>query len=286
MRVTPKLSLLILLIAFIGHLSPTLAQAEDPLFASIRRAGGAKVAVIALPPYMIMSPNGEATGTSIDLQNMVLEGMGLPALTPVLTDWAAMIPSLQARHVDFVGAGWDITAESCKTVIFSTPFYALQAALYVLPGNPKHLTTVADVARGPEIKIAIIGRSSGYRSYSLSRGVKPEQILDVPDHEAGVASVRGGRVDAFLVGQFGIPNPEQKGVEEVVDEQSPITAGGVVFRKENARFRDAFNEQLNLLIKKGAIQKLYEKYGVANGDARVRLLGKYAKASDFLPSCE
>ncbi|SPP98135.1 transporter substrate-binding domain-containing protein [Bradyrhizobium vignae] len=286
MRVTSKLSLLVLLIASFCHLSPTLAQTEDPLFASIRKAGGVKVAVVSLPPYMIMSPNGEATGASIDLQNMVLKGMGLPALTPVVTDWAAMIPSLQARHVDYVGAGWDITAETCKVVIFSTPYYALQAALYVLPGNPKHLTTVADVARGPALKVAIIGRSSDYRRYALSQGVKPEQILDVPDHEAAVASVRGGRVDAFLVGQFGISDPEQKGVEEVVDERSPITAGGAVFRKEDARFRDAFNEQLNLLIKKGAIQKLYEKYGIANGDARVRLLGKYTKASDFLPSCE
>ncbi|MCC8984889.1 hypothetical protein H8A92_39995, partial [Bradyrhizobium sp. 10BB] len=54
-------------------------------------------------------------------------------------------------------------------------------------------------------------------------------------------------------------------------------------RKEDARFRDAFNAQLNLLRSNGTMEQLYVvKYGISNWDALVKL----AKASDAEAGCE
>lgn len=284
MHTAVKLSLLILL-TVIGHSFSAIAQGDDPLRASIRKAGQVRAALASAPPYMVVSPSGEATGSSVDLQNMVLKAMGLPALAPVLTGWDAMIPGLQAHQFDYVGAGLSITEAGCKAVLFSVPYYVTQAGLYVLPGNPKRLTAVADVARRPEMKIAILPVAS-YQGYALKQRVRPEQIISVPDIQAGVATVIGGRADAFLIGQFTIPDPKQKGLELVVDEQSPVYGSGIAFRKEDVRFRDAFNEHLRLLLRDGAIQKLYEKYGIPNGDMEAQLLAKFTKASDIVPGCE
>ncbi|UVO35790.1 transporter substrate-binding domain-containing protein [Bradyrhizobium arachidis] len=282
---TPKLSFLVLLLSVICHSFPTFAD-EDVHLDSIRKAGKIKVAIGSAPPYSMVSPTGEATGASIDLLNRALKGMGLPALSPVLLAWDALIPGLQAQQFDFVGAAVNITAEQCKVVLYSTPYYAGQAGLFVLPGNPKHLTTVAEVARRPDIKIATLPSLTTYQGNALKQGVKPEQIIVVPDVQAGAAAVIGGRVDAFVVGQFTIPDPQQKGLEVVVDEQSPVYASGTVFRKEDKAFRDEFNKQLNSLIKGGAIQELYQKYGIANAEAQAKLLTKLNKASDVVPSCE
>ncbi|WP_439360400.1 transporter substrate-binding domain-containing protein [Bradyrhizobium sp. DASA03007] len=283
---TPKLSFFVLLLTLAGYSFPTSAQPEDRLLASLRKDGKITVALTSVPPFMIMSPSGEATGASVDLQNMVLKNMGLPALTPVLTDWAAMIPGLQVKQFDYIGAGWNITEALCKTVVFSAPYYATQAALFVLAGNPKHLTGAGDVARRSEIKLAVVGKGSPYEQYALKQGVKPEQIIYVPDIQAGVATVTGGRADAYIVGQFSIPNPEQKGLEAVVDERSPVYASAFTFRKENAGFRDAFNERLIPLIRNGTMDKLYEKYGLPNWNTQARLLANLNKASDVVPSCE
>ncbi|WP_271605844.1 ectoine/hydroxyectoine ABC transporter substrate-binding protein EhuB [Bradyrhizobium sp. CCBAU 11434] len=285
MRPTPKLSLLVLLCTLIGCSLPVFAETDGTLFGSIRKAGEAKVALASVPPYINVSPSGEATGSSVDLQNMVLKNLGLPALKPVLTGWDSMIPGLQAQQFDYIGAGLNITEARCKAVIFSTPFYAAQSGLYVLPGNPKHLTSVADFVHRPEIKLAAIA-TSAQQAYALKQGVKSDQVMIVTDIQAGAATVIGRRVDAFVVGQFSIPNPEQKGLELIVDKESPIDGSGAAFRKEDKAFRDAFNEQLNRLIRSGTIQTLYEKYGIANGDIEAELLAKFSKASDLVPSCE
>lgn len=284
MRLELKIVLL-LLMSSTAHVLPASAQSDDPLFASIRKAGAAKVALASNPPYQFVSPTGEATGSGVDLQNMVLKAMGLPALAPAFTDWNAMIPGLQAQQFDFVGAGLSITAERCGAVIFSAPFYATQTGLFVRPGNPKQLTSLADVASHSEIKIATVGRDS-HEAFALRQGVKADQILHVPDIQAGVSTVRGGRADALVVGQFAIPDPKEKGVEVIVDEQSPVNGSGIAFRKRDAHFRDSFNEQLIALLRNGTLEKLYEKYHIPNGRPQAQLLAKLSKASDVVPSCE
>ncbi|WP_143271798.1 transporter substrate-binding domain-containing protein, partial [Bradyrhizobium mercantei] len=162
MRAIAKLSLPVFLLTLLVYGFPTFAQGNDSLLASIRKAGQVKVALASLPPSMIISPDGKATGASVDLQNMVLSAMGLPSLTPALTEWTAMIPGLQSRQFDYVGAGLSITEAACKAVVFSTPTYAAQIGLYVLPGNPKHLRSVADIAHRPDIKLAVVRISAQY----------------------------------------------------------------------------------------------------------------------------
>ncbi|WP_439360411.1 ectoine/hydroxyectoine ABC transporter substrate-binding protein EhuB [Bradyrhizobium sp. DASA03007] len=285
MRGASKLSWFVALVTLAGYSVPIAAHAEDTL-ASIRKAGKVTVALASLPPYVIVSPSGEASGSLADLENMVLKNMGLPALTPVLTDWAAMIPGLQVKQFDYIGAGWNITDAYCKVVLFSAPTYANPAGLFVSAGNPKHLTSVADIARHTDAKLAAVGKGTPYEQFALKRGIKPEQIIYVPDTQAGIATVTGGRADAFIVGQFAIPNPEQKGLDLVHDKDAPLVAGGMVFRKEDVAFRDAYNKELNLLVRDGTLQKLYDKYKVPNGEVIVQLITKYTKASDFNPSCE
>ncbi|WP_439360394.1 transporter substrate-binding domain-containing protein [Bradyrhizobium sp. DASA03007] len=266
--------MLVLLLTLAGYSFTTLAQSQDPLITSIRNAGKLKVALSSAHPYTVVSPTGEATGSSVDLQNMVLKEMGLPPLTPVLTGWDFMIPGLQAHQFDYVGAGLNITEARCKAVIFSAPYYATKTGLYVLPGNPRHLTALAHVPSRPDIKAATLPGLDSYQGYALKQGGKPEQITIVPDIQAGVAMVSGGRSDAFFIGQFSITHPEQQGLEVVADEQSPVFGSAIAFRKEDKSFRNAFNEHLIPLLRNGRLQKLYEKYEIPNGDTVARLLAK------------
>lgn len=283
--VTQKFSLLLMLLATAGYSFPTVAQTDAPIIASIRKTGEVRVAITSLPPYMTVSPSGEATGPNIDLQNMVLKRMGLPPLTAMHMQWDAMIPGILAHQFDYIGAYLAITEARCEVLVFSAPTYASQAGLFVLPGNPRHLMGVTQLAHSPDIKVAVV-TGSAQEAYVLKQGVKPEQLVRVPDVQAGSATVIGGRVNVFIVSQFGVPNPEQKGLELVVDEQSPVDGFAIAFRKEDVRFRDAFNEQLRPLLRNGTIQKLYEKYEGPSGDRVAQLIAKFTKAGDLVPSCE
>ncbi|MCK1663523.1 transporter substrate-binding domain-containing protein [Bradyrhizobium sp. 153] len=275
-----KFSWLILLLALPGFSPSAHAGADDALLTSIRKTGEVKVAMGSAPPWMFVSPTGEPKGITVDLMNKVLKGMGLPTLTPVLTAWDAMIPALQARQVDFVAPGLNVTEERCKVLVYSAPTFIMHDALYVLPDNPRQLASYADVARNPDVKLAVVTAST-QQAYALSHGIKPEQLVRVTDIQAGAATVTGGRANAFAVGQFSIADPEQKGLHREVDSQSPISVLGVAFRKEDVRFRDAFNEQLNLLRGNGVMKELYAGKGI-DWDTLARL----TKVSDVMPSCE
>jgi polar amino acid transport system substrate-binding protein len=260
----------------------TAGAQENSLQQSMQKAGEAKIAIAAIPPFASMSPSGEPQGYLVDVAAAALKAMGVAKLVATTTTWDAMIPGLQARRFDFVPAGLLITEARCKVVAFSAPVTAQQDALYVPLGNPKKLTGFTQVAQSPDIKLAVL-TGSAQEAYALKQGVKAEQLVRVPDVQAGIATVTGGRSDAFAVGQFSVPNPQQKGVDVAVDRQAPVAGIGIAFRKEDVQFREAFNKQLEVLRSNGAMKELYaNKYGLPNWDTLARL----SKTSDVSPGCE
>lgn len=247
-----------------------------------KQVGAAKVAIASTPPYAFLAPSGEPQGYLIEMSQEVLKGLGVSKLAAVVTTWDAMIPGLQARQYDFLPGGMNITAARCQVVAFTVPVTAQQDALYVKPGNPKKLTGYASVAQSPGVQAAVLAGSS-QEAFALKRGVPQGQLIRVPDIQAGIAAVTGGRADTFIVGQFSVAEPGKKGVEPIVDTTSAPVGIALAFRKEDAATRDAFDVQINALKANGTLKKLYaDKYGFNNWE----LLAKVNTASDIVPECK
>jgi polar amino acid transport system substrate-binding protein len=255
------------------------AQPSDPVPAATRQAGEVKMAMGTTPGWVFMSPTGEPKGYAVDLITLALKGMGAPKLNASLIAWEAQIPALIAHQVDIISPSLVMTEARCKLVIFSKPVSAAQDAMWVAPGNPKKITGYVQVGKRPELKLAAVS-GSAQEAYALKHGVKPEQIVRVPDIQSGVATVTGGRAQAFAIGQFSVPHG--KGVEAVVDRESPINAYGVVFRKDEVAFRDAFDKQLEVLRGNGVMKQLYEKWGRDNFD----VVASLHKPSDAVSNCQ
>lgn len=291
MRATPKLSLLVLLLTLTGYSFPAPAQTDDALLASIRKAGEVKAAMGSAPPLLGVSPTGKATGYMAEITNLALKGMGLPELTPVLTGWSAMIPSLQAKHVDFVVPGPQANEARCKAALYSAPVFLQRNGLYVRSGNPKKLTSVSQFVSNPELKLGVIPGGNP-EAYALQLGVKPEQLVRVNDDQAGASTVIGGRADAYLTGQFSIRNLKQQGLDVAVDMQGPFVMYGALFRKEDVRFRDALSVQINALRANGKMRETMVKFaadaGIPEKDMAVTwdTLSKIQKISEVVPACE
>jgi polar amino acid transport system substrate-binding protein len=258
------------------------SEAQTPaLVQSMKDAGSAKVAIAAAPPYAYLAPSGEAQGYLIEVSMEILKSLGVPKVQALMTTWDAMIPGLQAKQYDFLPGGMNITAARCQVVAFTVPVTAQQDALYVKPGNAKQLDGYASVAKSAGVQVAVLAGSS-QESFALKRQIPHSQLVRVPDIQAGIAAVTGGRVDAFIVGQFSVTEPAKKGVEVVVDKTSPPVGIALAFRKEDAPTRDAFDASINAMKADGTLKKLYaDKYGFTNWD----LLAKTNKASDVAPEC-
>lgn len=257
------------------------AQTPPTLVQAMKQAGTAKVAIAATPPYAYLSPSGEPQGYLIEVSNEVLKSLGVPKLTALMTTWDAMIPGLQAKQYDFLPGGMNITPARCQVVAFTVPVTAQQDALYVKPGNPKKLEGYASVAQSPGVQVAVLAGSS-QENFALKRQIPQGQLVRVPDIQAGIAAVTGGRADAFIVGQFSVTEPGKKGVEVIVDKTSPPVGIALAFRKEDAATRDAFDAVINAMKADGTLKKLYaDKYGFTNWE----LLARTNKASDIAAEC-
>ncbi|QOZ23873.1 transporter substrate-binding domain-containing protein [Bradyrhizobium sp. CCBAU 51753] len=291
MRSQLKFSFAVLVLGLVSNPYPSFAQDSGPLFDSIRKAGHVKMALGSAPPWDMISPEGKAAGYGPEVMELALKAMGQPELKGVLLDWSAQVPALQSRQVDFVAPGLSYTEEYCKEVIYSSPNFVGLSGFFVKRGNPKHITSVAQIAQNPDIKVA--GAAGGaYTPYLMKAGIKPEQLVSLPDIPAMAATVTGGRADVAYLNQVAIIHPEKQGLEFILDKQAPPSAYGAMFRKEDVAFRDAFDKELNKLRGNGVMKELLTKYwkqayGDLDGfDAVWEAVSKIEKASDVVPSCK
>ncbi|MGI6870646.1 ectoine/hydroxyectoine ABC transporter substrate-binding protein EhuB [Amycolatopsis sp. 3B14] len=250
------------------------------LLDEMRKTGAAKVALAQAPPLEYLTPDGKPAGYLVDLTRGLLSDLNVGDINATMTTFDAMIPALQARKYDFLPGGLNITAARCNAVAFTSPITVQHEALFVQRGNPKQLSGYAALAKSPDTTVALLAGSS-QEAFAKQQGVSQGQMLTVPDIQAGIAAVTGGRADAFGVGQFSVQDPAGKGVDVVVDESSPVSGIGIAFRKEDAATRDAFNTVIEQWRADGRLAQLYTKWGYSNGD----LLAKTTRATDVASAC-
>ncbi|EJL03256.1 MULTISPECIES: ectoine/hydroxyectoine ABC transporter substrate-binding protein EhuB [Pseudomonas] len=200
-------------------------------------------------PFAFTETDGTVTGESPEIAKIIFAKMGIKQVNGVLTEWGSLIPGLRAGRFDVIAAGMYITPARCKQVLFTDPQYQLPDALLVAKGNPKKLHSYEDIAKQPDVKLAIMAGTVNL-AYARDSGVKDEQILQVPDTTAQLQAVRAGRADAAVGTQLTMKGLAGKGGDKVEamtefkDDPSHIGYGALAFRPEDKDLRDAVNAEL------------------------------------------
>ena len=137
-------------------------------------------------------------------------------------------------------------------------------------GNPMGLTTYADIAKDPSLKVAVV---SGANNVDFLRavGVKDDQIVFIPANADAIPTVES-RVDAYAATELTVSAlaKDQANVEQVAPFEDPIVNdapvrnyGGFAFRPEDQELRDAFNAALVEFRKTDEYKAILAKYGVS-----------------------
>lgn len=175
----------------------------------------------------------------------VLAKMGYTNIETVETEWGGLIPGLNAGQFDIITGGMNILAARCENIAFSEPMAKIGDGFIVAPGNPKGLSTYADV----KDKGAMLVTGAGYSNIDAAKaaGVAEDKIMIVPGPTEILAAVAAGRADA---GTGTYPTMKQLadasgGAVEVADPsampEESFNWAGVGFRKEDQDFLDKFN---------------------------------------------
>lgn len=248
--------------------SSSSSGSKDPL-AAARKAKTINVGFANEAPYDFATASGQLTGEAPAVARAVMKQLGVPSVTGVLTEFASLIPGLQAGRFDIVAAGMFITPPRCQQILFSDPDYAAPEALAVPTGNPKHLETLQDVAKAGVSVGVLSGAVEG--GLAKSAGVSSSNIKEFPDQTSMIEGLTAGRIQAICLTsislRYAIQTAGQGKVElatpffPVVGGKKQVGGGGYGFRKSDASLRDAFNKVLHQLQSSGQLLALVKPFG-------------------------
>ncbi|AEJ11296.1 MULTISPECIES: ectoine/hydroxyectoine ABC transporter substrate-binding protein EhuB [Pseudomonas] len=226
-----------------------LASAQAASLDEIKETSRIRIGYANETPFAFTETDGRVTGESPEIAKIIFEKMGIKQVDGVLTEWGSLIPGLRAGRFDVIAAGMYITPARCKQVIFTDPQYALPDTLLVAQGNPKNLHSYADIARSPDVKLAIMAGTVNL-AYARDSGITDAQILQVPDTTAQLQAVRAGRADAAVGTQLTMKGLAKKGGDKVeaisdfTDDPAHTGYGALAFRPEDKALRDAVNAEM------------------------------------------
>jgi polar amino acid transport system substrate-binding protein len=225
--------------------------------------GPVRMAVLEGEPDAFTDDSGEVTGQVPEVARAVLERLGKSDVEIELVDEPAKaFTMLAAGMIDLVG-GLAVQPEQCDNVDFSVPDHVLLNALLVPTGNPKGLSTLADVA-GSGARVALL---SDGRSMEVAQraGIPQGQLIEL-SYDTLAEAVATGQVDCAFWLEVAL-KPMAENAQGRVEVTEPFTPPGeqpliVAFGfPHDSDLVEDFNDTLRELQDSGEWERLSKPFG-------------------------
>ena len=229
-------------------------------------------------PYLLPNPKNprEIIGFEIDLMNALGKQLNRKSVF-VQNQWDGLIPGLQRGNYDLAVNGIEITDDRKEQVNFSIPYYACGEQLSVRAGE-NSINSLAD------LKGKVVGTLKASLAQRILERANLEQGLrmDIRSYENqnnAYDDLAIGRLQAVLMDwpiavYYSKPNPKLKFVGPSIERMEY----GIAVRKEDTELLKQVNDALLALIKSGEMRRIYEKWGIWNGETE-QLFAKISSAS-------
>ena len=251
-------------------------QAED-LLEAVKTGKVIRVGFAEQEPFIVSGPNGGLGGYEADLLKAVLARFGVSKIQAVPTQFGALIPGLQAHRFDVIASDLYIRPDRCKLVAFTEPTHIVNDGIVVRAGNPKGIHSYADIVKNSTVKVGYLTGGGPIADHALAAGVKPEQLVTLPDVASLFAAVKVGRVDVFLNPALTVAatlktandSELERGLpfaQAVIDGKPAIGIGSFAFRRQDQAFVDEFNKHLEEVLLSGEASRIGQSYGFSAED--------------------
>jgi len=107
-------------------------------------------------PFSFVDRNGERTGSSVELCNMIAKEMGVK-IKYLNYDWDGLIPALLSKKADMLAADMTPTLKRAMKIAFPEPYMYTGSVVFVKQDSP--IKTLKDVKAGT--KMAVLLGSTG-----------------------------------------------------------------------------------------------------------------------------
>jgi polar amino acid transport system substrate-binding protein len=240
----------------------------------IRESGTIRIAVANEIPYGYIDPNGEALGAGPDVAKAIMAELGIENIEWVTTGFSSLIPGLKADRFDMVAAEMAILPDRCSEVLFSEPNTSYGEGLLVAAGNPNGITSYADFAEKPDLKVAIMAGADQLEMMQ-ELGVDEGSLVMISANADAISVVSTGRADAYaatsltasgLAGSSDRVEVATGFVDPVIGGEEVRSWGGFTFSRDSEDLRDAVNEALAEFKGTPEWEAILTGYGFAESD--------------------
>lgn len=227
-------------------------------------------------PHAMPKLGGGVEGFNVDLLMEIGKQLGRP-VEIVAAEFSGLIPAMNAKTLDFVGAPTTVTPERAANLLFSEGYLNTYYQFLVPAGKPD-LKALTDL-KGKTISS---NKGSAYDKWLIDNAEKYGFKYEAyPTNSDAVQAVLSGRADATLGGNTvaayaATRNPGKLLLTSLTIDQGLVWAA--VFRKDDTTLRNAVDMAIECLKKDGTIARLSEKwFGVkpAAGAAAVTIFPGY-----------
>ncbi|RWQ12645.1 MAG: ectoine/hydroxyectoine ABC transporter substrate-binding protein EhuB [Mesorhizobium sp.] len=221
------------------------------------------------PPGAYPGENNEPLGLVNAMTLDILKKLGTTKIEPVVTEWGALIPGLQAGRFDLITDGIYIKPERCSNVLFSEPIATAKSALVVPKGNPEGLHSYDDVRD----KGLTLVTGSGYAAVKIAQGLgfADDKIMQVAGPPEIVQAVKVGRAAAGVFDSMSAKRQvENDASVELADPftqpPGPSEYSAIAFPLNEQAAVDAFNAVLKDYLGSDEMMASVGKYGYGKGN--------------------
>jgi polar amino acid transport system substrate-binding protein len=107
-------------------------------------------------PFSFVDKNGERTGSSVELCNLIAKEMGVK-VEFLNYDWDGLIPALMSKKADMLAADMTPTLKRAMKIAFTDPYMYTGSVVFVKQDSP--IKTLKDIKAGT--KLAVLLGSTG-----------------------------------------------------------------------------------------------------------------------------
>jgi polar amino acid transport system substrate-binding protein len=259
------------LVAACGSGSTSSTSTEDAL-ARGKRTGFLNLGFINQPPpdSYIDPKTGLLTGADPVILSAILNKIGIPHTTDILTDFNSVIPGLLDGRWDISAFNFYITPPRCQQVAFTNPLVQYKEGAAVRAGNPLAIHSYSDIAALPHVNVGLVAGAAEI-GYAQNAGIKNPQLF--PDTPTVWQALKTGRIDVYLDAAHALFGAQKSygstGIELATPFTGPVVNGkelvsysGWAIRYSDVALLNAINQTQASMIASGEIQQLDKPYGI------------------------
>lgn len=213
------------------------------------------------PPFAFVDKEGKPDGFDVAIVDLIAKEKGFKVKHQPM-DWDTIVPSLNAKKIDFVASGMSITDARKKEVNFTDPYWTVTQVL--IAKKDSNLTPEAAMSEGRKVGVQ---RGTSEAKWIEENLIKKEgkkfELVYYDSAPMAVEDVLNGRIVAAAMDDAPAKDAaDKKAVKILGTFGMPEENFGYAVRKADTDLLKMLNDGLKSLAKTPKWEELKAKYGL------------------------